>query len=331
MLNFNSISPSVLSSQEAFAEVFSDALSRKAAALKAMEQKMYMEDLSRRLNSNKRKNSEVITEGAPVFDINKLDSKFLSRVENCSTLNLFTADFLRNANRKKEIQYIIKKRFFPNFDLSKCIAGDIITDKDANDAIAALKKQNPENFAKLFQMSLDGIGPGEAMLYFIYNEAYIYGGGSKTGDIEMSNGKIYECKGIKIVAARPNEINDLRLGGTVDTTSIVARIKALYKEQIDSNFEVGAKGSEGAQGTEPINALRTNPKTKEKFKKIESDYQVLANEYFNLHEFILFNNSAAAEEIGKIMMPIGKIKKDAVRIERVTQNGIKPVILKKSL
>jgi hypothetical protein len=270
-----------------------------------------------------------LAEAKSAFNVNELDSEFLSRAENNPSLNLLAEDFFKKANRKKEIQYLIKKHYFPEFNLSATLDDDDITDVAVNSMIARLKKENPETFKILFTMlGGQGIGPGEAMLYFIYNKAYIHGGFGKTGDIEIGN-KIYECKAIQIIGARPNEINDLRLGGTVDTASIVSRIKALYKKQIDSNYEVGAKGYEGAQGTDPIIALRTNPKTRAEFKKIESDYQKLAYEkYFELHEFIFLNNSTKLEEMGKIVMPVGKIKQSSIQIERITQNILKPVILK---
>ena len=270
-----------------------------------------------------------LAEAKTAFNVNELDSEFLSRAENNPSLNLLAEDFFKKDNRKKEIQYLIKKHYFPDFDLSATLDDDDITDSAVNNMIVRLKKENPENFKMLFTMlGGQGIGPGEAMMYFIYNKAYIHGGFGKTGDIEIGS-KIYECKAIKIIEARPNEINDLRLGGTVDTASIVSRIKALYKKQIDSKYEVGAKGYEGAQGTDPITTLRTNPKTRMEFKKIESDYQKLAYEkYFELHEFIFLNNSSKLEEMGKIVMPVGKIKQSSIQIERITQNILKPVILK---
>lgn len=271
--------------------------------------------------------SSKLDEAKVAFNVNQLDSEFLSRAENNPSLNLLAEDFFKKANRKKEIQYLIKKHYFPDFDLSATLDDDDITDSAVNNIIARLKKENPETFKILFTMlGGQGIGPGEAMIYFIYDKAYIHGGFGKTGDIEIGN-KIYECKAIQIIAARPNEINDLRLGGTVDTTSIVSRIKALYKKQIDSKYEVGAKGYEGAQGAYPITTLRTNSKTRMEFKKIESDYQKLAYEkYFELHEFIFLNNSSKLEEMGKIVMPVGKIKQSSIQIERITQNILKPII-----
>jgi hypothetical protein len=240
------------------------------------------------------------------INVDELDSEFLSRAENNPSLNLVGSDFNTIKGRKYEIQYLIKKHFFPKFDLSNTLEDTVIKKEKINHIIDLLKSENADKFEVLFNFRPIGVGPGEALLYFIYDKA-VLGGGSKSGDIFIG-GNEYEVKSVKMKGE--NEVYDFRLGGTVPISNIMKKLTDL------SGKEKEISGSD-------IAAIKA--KQPKEFKKIEDEFCKIAyDHYFSKHDVIFFNNGTG-EERGNVIT-VKKVRQSDIRIERVTSGVIKPII-----
>jgi len=240
------------------------------------------------------------------ISIDDLDAKFLSRAENNPSLNLIGQDFNTIKGRKHEIQYLIKKHFFPKFDLSNTLDDTVIKKEKVNHIIDLLKSENADKFEVLFNFRPIGVGPGEALLYFIYDKA-VLGGGSKSGDIFIG-GNEYEVKGVKMKGEK--EVYDFRLGGTVPIADIMKQL-------------INLSGKEKEISGSDIAAIKANKP--EEFKKIEHEFAKIAyDHYFSKHDVIFFNNGTG-EERGSVIS-VKKVHESDIRIERVTSGVIKPIV-----
>jgi hypothetical protein len=247
-----------------------------------------------------------ITEAKKSFDINNLDSEFITRAENNPSLNLVIADFQTIKGRKMEIQYLIKKHFFPDFDLSNTIDDSVIKKESINRVINTLKKYSPEKFELLFTFRPQNIGPGEALIYFIYNKA-ILGGGSKSGDIFIGD-KEYEVKAVKMKGE--SEVYDFRLGGTIPIAEVMKKLVALSGKDKEIS------------GSDIANIKMEMPK---QFNEIENKFAKLAyDHYFSKHDIIFFNNGTS-DDRGSVIA-VKQVQVSDIRIERVTSGIIKPIV-----
>lgn len=247
--------------------------------------------------------SSKMNEAKAAFNVDELDSEFMTRAENNPSLNLTGSDFL--PKYKKEIQYLIKKHFFSEFDLSNTVDATTINKEDVNRLVKLLKAQNSVNFERLFNFRPQGIGPGEALLYFLYDHVSL-GGGSKAGDI-MIGKKEYEVK--SVLQKQNGEVYDFRLGSTVPLA-----------ELIDKLLEMSGNAKDVS--TSQITALKA--KFPKEMKKIEDQFAKLAYDvYFSKHDIIFFNN--AGKNQGDVIA-VTAVKAADIRIDRVTAGTIKPII-----
>lgn len=236
---------------------------------------------------------------------------FIDRATRITTFNFTTSDFT-SITYKKEIQYIFNMFFFPKFDLGKTL--DQLDKNNINKLITELKTESYENFEKLHNYPLKGVGPGETTLFFLLNNVYLGGGSSAGVDLADTIGNKYEVKAVKINTSRI--ASDFKLGGTVPLFDIIDRINKLKDD-----LKLG--GTKTEISGQIIQQMRS--KKQEEFKMIEQMYSKVAGNYFKGHKIIFINNSSNRQNRG-LIEEITEISPKQIMIERVTSGTIKPLI-----
>lgn len=246
-----------------------------------------------------------------------LDLKYIKKVERITKLNLSPSDFF-STKYKKEIQFMLAKRYFPDFDLRKTI--NTVDATQLNRLIADLKRINNTAFINnLHKMeNMPGIGPGEATMYFLVNTAYLGGGTSAGLDLFDARGK-YEVKGARI--STDNVATNFKLGTNVPLVDLIVRLNELREElKLDgSNAEIKGSIIQKIKSEAPI-----------EFKKIEEEYARRAYDtYFKNKNTIFVNNNETPSKAGLIEAMI-QVNEDNIEIERVTRSAgsttIKPKV-----
>lgn len=239
-----------------------------------------------------------------------LNLEFIRRAEIVTSFNLTSSDFT-TLDYKKEIQYLFNKHFFPKFNISKTVNG--VNKDKLNRLILELKSISPVMFAKLHSYNLKGIGPGEATLFFLINNAQL-GGGTSAGVDLMVGGQGYEMKAVKV--SNDNMASDFKLGGTVPLSDIIMDLVML-----STKYKFG--GSKTEISGSIVNNMRV--KAAAEFKVIESNYADIAyNSYFKGHKIIFVNNSSGPK-LG-LIESIKQVEKKDIMIERLTSGTVKPKV-----
>ena len=119
-------------------------------------------------------------------EISDLDSEFLKKAMKLTNFNLSTKDF-ESLKYKKEIQFLFRTHFFPEFDLDDCL--DQVDATKINNVVNKLKGMDAKMFTKMHKYNLKGVGPGEATLYFLLNKAHLGGGTSAGVDLVHGSSK----------------------------------------------------------------------------------------------------------------------------------------------
>lgn len=246
-----------------------------------------------------------------------LDSHFLQRAMKVTSFNLKPEDFT-SLKYKKEIQHIFHINFFPDLDLKHLLER---LDKDKLQAgIDALRAEDPGYFEYLYQYNLKGVGPGEAMLYFLLNNAVLGGGSSAGVDLIDPTGK-YE---VKAVDYSQGFVNNFKLGGTFAMGDIIAGVVELRDKVYGADVVHKEKGGVNMQHLADIQ--KEYPNELKKYYKIYRDRT--HKEYFGNHNFIWLSNSIrkkAGKQLGDILH-IGPVKKEDIYFERITSGTIKPKV-----
>jgi hypothetical protein len=240
-----------------------------------------------------------------------LNMEFINNALKVSAFNIPPTEFTKT-DHKKEIQYLFNMHFFPKFDITKTI--DVVDMGKLNTLISRLKSQNLDNFKKLHNYNLKGIGPGEVTLYFLINNAKLGGGASAGLDI-MVGGKGYEVKAVS-VSNDGSMAYDFKLGGTI----------ALDEFKMDLNklrIKLDVRGSATEIAPNDLKAMKQ--KAPAEFNAIEQRFAKSAyDNYFSKHEVIFINNSKYAK-VGEIAA-IKTIKQNEIFIYHVTSGTIKPKV-----
>jgi len=245
----------------------------------------------------------------------ELDLEFLRKAERVTSFNIVTKDF-ESLSYKKEIQHLFNKHFFPKFDLSNTV--NRIEKNELNKLITELKTEDSRMFSKLHNYNLKGVGPGEATLFFLVNNAHLGGGSSAGVDLIVGSEK-FEVKAVQVTRLDGSPVAyDFKLGGTVRLDDITQRLVKLL------NFHKMA-GSRTEIKKSTINILRNDEDKQIDFASIEDSYRKRAYEYFKNHKVIFINNSKTAKQ-GNIEA-IKNIKEKDIMIERVTSGTIKPMVV----
>lgn len=250
-------------------------------------------------------------------NVDDLNIEFLNRAQKITSFNLKSADF-ETLEYKAEIQHLFHRHFFPKFDLSKTLTGDVSANS-ANKIIKQLKSIDKGAFNKLHFYNLKGVGPGEATLFFICDKA-VLGGGSSAGVDIIIAGKKYEVKAAQYSKAT-GTVYGFKLGGTVPLGDMVSKATALK-----SKLGLVTKGKgQNEVNKSQIEAIRKAfPK---EWKAIEAQYGRVASKYFGATPVIFINNNGSGGRLtsdGGEIITIKKVKQSDIEIDVISQGTIKP-------
>ena len=256
--------------------------------------------------------------------IEDLDNEFLNRAQKVTSFNLKPSDFT-TLKYKAEIQHLFNRHFFPKFDLSKTIKGKPKED-DLNNLIRELKRLDSSNFYALHNYNLKGVGPGEATLFFLLDDASLGGGAAAGADINIK-GQAYEVKAGNF-NAKQQAYKDFKLGGTVPMDKMVKAAFEL-RNVVDPNLKMSRSGIAEKNGVngQQIEAILKDSKLKRQWEQnVEAPYRKAASKYLNKNPLILMVNTTPKSKIGEIYH-IGKVQENKILVDVVTQGTIKPKIL----
>jgi hypothetical protein len=244
-------------------------------------------------------------------DSGELDLPYISSAQRCSKFDINQRDF-QSIKYKKEIQFLFNKFWFPDFDLEANTSDGVNLGK-LNSAIEKLRKINSKGLIDLHKYTWSGVGPGEALLYFLVNDGYL-GGGASAGVDLIAGGKEYEIKAVTIT--KDGYASNFKTGATFSVSSEITKLQSLK-----SKLDLGGKKSEVNDGD-----LKTIRKEfPDELSDIEKSYidKVYKN-YFSKHKIIFMDN----KKVGKVgsIHSIKSVKKTDISLERVTSGVIKPKI-----
>ena len=249
----------------------------------------------------------------------ELDREFIKRAQKVTSFNISSSDFT-TLKYKSEIQYLFGTHFFPNFDLSKTIKGKP-TKENLNKLIKQLKSENAGKFRALHTYNLKGVGPGEATLFFLLDDAHLGGGSSAAADIKIG-GTNYEVKAGNF-NAKQNAYKDFKLGGTVPMDKMVKAAFELRKI-VDPDMKIGTERN-GVSGSQ-IEAIMKDKSLAARWNTtVEKPYRKAASKYLNKNPLILIINTTPKAQQGEIYH-IGDVKENQIFVDVVTQGTIKPKI-----
>lgn len=249
--------------------------------------------------------------------ISDLDAEFLQRATRVTSFNLTPKDFT-TLKYKSEIQHLFRTHFFPDFDLDKTIKGNPSQDK-LNSLILSLKKENLAKFKNLHTYNLKGVGPGEATLFFLLDDASLGGGAAAGADINIS-GKAYEVKSGDISKGL---FKNFKIGGTVPLDRIVSA--GLKIRDMNPDIKSLATERAGVSGSQ-IKAILSDRKLAPLWKRqVEQPYIKAAHAYLSKNPLICMINKTPAARIGEVVF-IGKPSLNQVGLDVITQGTIKPTI-----
>jgi len=250
-------------------------------------------------------------------NVSDMDPEFLKRAQKITSFNLHPNDFTR-LTHKAEIQYLFRMHFFPKFNLDKTIKGMPSMSK-LNKVIGMLKKENLRKFKTLHSYNLKGVGPGEATLFFVLDDAHLGGGASAGADIVIGS-KPFEVKAGDI---SQGYFRNFKLGGTVPINKMVSA--GLRIRDMKPEIKKLATEKAGVSGGQ-IKAILADRELAPKWKReVETPYIKAAHGYLAKNPLILIVNKTPAAKIGEVVM-VGKPKLSDVGLDVITQGTIKPKI-----
>lgn len=257
-----------------------------------------------------------------------LDAAFLKRAQKVTSFNLRAADF-ESTQYKAEIQHLFRTHLFPDFDLSQTMTGPPNV-AQLNKLIDILKRQNFGNYNKLHFYNLKGVGPGEATLYFLLDDARLGGGGSAGVDLVVGS-KQYEVKA-SLYSAADSTVYGFKLGGT-------AALGKMVNELVRLKNELGLKSAgKGQNEVGPKNLEAIQKAYPNEYRKLENEYARTAGQYFGKTPVIFINNNASVkldpdDPVEKVrllsnaagnVLAIKSVNTKDIKIQTVTQGTIKP-------
>lgn len=261
-----------------------------------------------------------------------MDGLDLDFINNRSTTNTFklTANDFQSVTHKNEIRFLIARRWFPDLDVSTITLPSISSVDAVNKSLNALYKENPSGFNELLQEEPKGVGPGEVLLYFILDNAYLGGGASAGVDI-VDNGTKYEIKAVKMHKST-GTLRDFKLGGTVNISGVLSEIMRLKAELLAFNPSIPEGETTGINNTHLAGFADKKFQKHIKKNKIKGWDQltkefakIAYKNYFKAHPIIFVGSKGAnREELGRIYS-ILSVKEKMISMT-VTTGTIKPIV-----
>jgi hypothetical protein len=269
-----------------------------------------------------------------------IDGLRMDFINKCSVNNAFKIDNkdLQSTEFKSEIRFLICRKYFPDLQTSDIFLSKITTAKALNQSLDIIQALDAKALKELLQLNAgSGLGPGEALLYFLLDNATI-GGGSSAGVDVIDNGTKYELKAVKL-RKKDMMLNEFKLGGTVDISDIQSRIMRLKKAMLEElpNVKEGEKTGINDQHLKAFKNKKIKQLIEDRddltsWEELEKEFQELAyDEYFNAHPIIFMGSQGSnSKEMGRVFAIVQVQKKD-IRIHQVTSSTIKPGVLIKKL
>lgn len=247
----------------------------------------------------------------------KLDTDFIKRATKVTSFNLTSSDFT-SVKHKLEIQTLYRDHMFGSFDPSMAL--DKLDTTNYNKLVDLLRKDDKEQYYKLHNLSLKGVGPAEAVLYLLTKNAHL-GGGSSAG-VDLVNGSAkYEVKAVSWKSkSKRDYVSNFKLGGNIPgMTQLEADIQLkCYQLKITSS-----KGAPEISGSKFDQLKEMDPAAYQEFRE---RYQTLAYEhYFKGHDVIFILNDPIDRQFGHIVA-LKKVQKQDIEMERYTSRSIKPLV-----
>jgi hypothetical protein len=257
------------------------------------------------------------------IELNDLDGEFVKKALRLKTFSITSKD-LASTKYKKEIQFIVRTSWFPQLDLNETIAGTKIDKRKHNALLAKLKRIDKTNASNLIHYSMPGIGPGEFMFYFMYDELTIGGGSSAGVDLKLGTNTA-ELKSIKVSTGRgkfvpAGYISGFFMGGAVDTSALVNKI---HNEMQAHGIPNGGKGTGKEYAGSKMAELKKQSPTK--YAQFEREFGQIAKTYFANETVVFINNTSTQTTYGEILH-VGPIDANNVKMEVITQSKIKPMV-----
>jgi hypothetical protein len=257
------------------------------------------------------------------MELRDLNGDFLKKAMRLKTFSLTSKD-LQFLKYKNEIQFIVRTAWFPEFDLNNTISGTKFDKAKHNSTLQALKNIDKINAGNLIHYTMSGIGPGEFMFYFMYNECTIGGGSSKGVDLKIGNNTA-ELKSIQVSKTARGRIpkgyiNGFFMGGAVDTSKLANKIAIEMK---NNGIETGGSGTGLEFGGAKLDQLKAASPTK--YAQFEREFGRLAKTYFDQETVVFINNNKRDNTYGEILH-VGPVDARNVRMDVITQGKIKPMV-----
>jgi len=245
-----------------------------------------------------------------------MDVTFIKRAKSITSFNLTPSDF-QSTKYKKEIQHLYQQHMFPSFKPESSL--HILNAPEYNKLVSDLKTDNKEQYERLHNLSLKGIGPAEATLFLLTQEGYLGGGSSAGRDLIIGN-KAYEIKAVKWKSkATKDAVMDFRLGTNIPgMTQLESDIQEVFFNE----------GYTDVIGCPEIKGSLFQMLEKEKpdvYYAFEKRYQELAKDYFSSHETVFIQTKADQPDFGEIIS-IKHVKPEDIKMERYTNKSIKPLV-----
>lgn len=265
-----------------------------------------------------------------MINVADLDNNFLNRAQKITSFNLKAADF-ESLKYKAEIQHLINRHFFPNFDTSQTLKGQPNVSK-LNKLIDKLKQESFINYNRLHFYNLKGVGPGEATMYFLMDDAQLGGGGSAGVDLVVGGTK-YEIKA-SLYSANEKTVSGFKLGGTAPVSGILNQL-IQYKKEL--KLATAGKGQNEVNGAQMAAIQKAYPS---EYAKMQAEYSRVAGRYFGNTPVIFINNNSSnkvdpedkAEKTRQLsrnagnVLAIKKVSAKDIQMQVATQGTIKPKV-----
>lgn len=245
-----------------------------------------------------------------------MDNDFIKRATRVTAFNLTAADFT-STKYKAEIQSLYQQHMFGSF--KPAIALRTLDKRLYNKLIDVLKNDDKDQYEKLHNLQLKGVGPAEAVLYLLTKDGHL-GGGSSAGVDLVVGSKKYEVKAVKWKSKSTKDyVADFKLGGNIPgMTQLESDIQRSF-------YEMGYTSTPGAPEIKGSLFQRFEIENPGVYKGFEKRYQDLAKGYFADHDTVFIQTQSNQLDFGEIIS-IQRVKGSDIKMERYTSRSIKPLV-----